>query len=71
MAERNFWQRIAASLERVYERRIRAASMAHDGDITPHGHTDATQEDSEAVVIANVPRGTRLGARPQPPGQSE
>jgi len=64
MAEQRFWQRMLGAVERSYERRIRAASLVQAYGAAQHG--DAEDDDEgEAAVIANVPRGTRVRARPQ------
>ena len=55
------WRRLLAAVEREYERRIRAASLVTEYGAQHAVHEDA--DDGEAAVIANVPRGTRLGGR--------
>jgi hypothetical protein len=66
MAEQNLWQRLVAAVNREYERRIRAASLvAEYGAHHAHG-AEEPDDDAEVAVIANVPRGTRLGRRPAP-----
>ena len=62
MAERSFWRRFLDAVERIYERRIRAASLVHEYGAA-HGHHDDEDEGAEVAVIANVPRGTRVGAQ--------
>ncbi len=62
MAKQRFWQRMISAVERSYERRIRAASLIQAYGAAQH---DEAKDDGEAAVIANVPRGTRVRARPQ------
>lgn len=64
MAEQNLWQRFVAAVNRVYERRIRAASLVTEYGAAHHDHDEHGDEDAEVAVIANVPRGTRV--KPQP-----
>lgn len=62
MAELSVWRRLLSAVERTYERRIRAASLVQEYGATHGAHHDE-DEGAEVAVIANVPRGTRLGAR--------
>jgi hypothetical protein len=60
----SFFDRIAAAVEREYDRRIRRASLIHEYGTTHHGaetsaHAALDDEDSD-VEIANVPRGAVL-----------
>jgi hypothetical protein len=71
MAEQSPWRRLVGAIERAYERRIRAASQ-----ISEYGKAHAEQahheDGGEEAVIANVARGTRLGAQqraPEPPAE--
>lgn len=64
MAEQRFWQRILGAVERSYERRIRSASLVQEYGAAQHGD-DEDDDEGEAAVIANVPRGTRVRARSQ------
>lgn len=62
MATQNLWQRLLAAINREYERRIRAASLVTEYGAAHHAtHAEDAEDDGEAAVIANVPRGTRLG----------
>lgn len=66
MAE-SWWRRLGAAVERVYERRIRAASMV--GEYGQH-HADHDEDEEEAAEILNVPRGTAIRRIPVPPSPS-
>lgn len=70
MAEQSFWQRLLSTVERTYERRIRAASLVQEYGAAhaEHHHED---DEAEVAVIANVPRGTRLGAHATPAPTSD
>jgi hypothetical protein len=57
MAEQSVWRRLITAVEREYERRIRAASLVSEYGADQHHQRD----EGEAAVIANVPRGTRIG----------
>lgn len=63
MAAQGIWGRLMAAIEREYERRVRAASLVKEYGAQHDGHGDIDDE-GEAAVISNVPRGTpvRRGA---------
>lgn len=64
MAEQNIWQRFVAAIHNEYERRIRAASLVTEYGASHHGHNEdehGHDDEAEVAVIANVPRGTRVG----------
>jgi hypothetical protein len=73
MAEQQFWQRVVATVNREYERRVRAASLVDEYGASHHvaDHGAAGQdEDGEVAVIANVARGTPV-ARGASGGQND
>jgi hypothetical protein len=66
MAEPNVWQKFLATVNREYERRVRAASLITAYGVDHHAdHADA--DEAEAAVIVNIPRGA---PRPQHPPAS-
>jgi hypothetical protein len=75
MDELNPWQRLVAAINREYERRIRAASLVTEYGAGHHAHDDDHHEDegdeAEVAVIANVPRGTRVGRAQHPDGEPD
>ncbi len=62
MAEQPWWRRLVATIDREYERRIRAASLVTEYGIAHHaGHEEEHAEEGEVAEIVNVPRGTAIG----------
>jgi hypothetical protein len=57
-----WWQRLAAAIEREYDRRIRTASRVESYGLQAHGE----QDEAEQAEITNVPKGTpvRRSGRP-------
>jgi hypothetical protein len=77
MAEQSWWRRLVATIDREYERRIRAASLVTEYGAPHHDeHEEELAEEGEVAEIVNVPRGTVIGrehraASPSPGSERE
>ncbi|MGQ9926927.1 MAG: hypothetical protein ACUVS4_08655 [Chloroflexaceae bacterium] len=61
MAEQSWWRRLVATINREYERRIRAASLVTEYGAPHHDkHEEEHAEEGEVAEIVNVPRGTAI-----------
>lgn len=56
------WGRMLAAVNRVYERRIRAASLVTEYGAAHGAHHSHEEEEGDAAEILNLPRGSRLGS---------
>jgi hypothetical protein len=61
--QQSWWQRMAAAIEREYDRRIRAASRVESYGVHAHGE----EEEEEQAEIVNVPKGTPVRRSGRPP----
>jgi len=59
----SWWQRMAAAVEREYDRRIRTASLVERYGAHAHGEED----EEEQAEIVNVPKGTPVRRSGRPP----
>ncbi|MEI7644297.1 MAG: hypothetical protein WCJ55_08455 [Chloroflexales bacterium] len=56
----SWWGRMLATVSRVYERRIRAASLVTEYGAAHGAHHSHTDDEGDAAEIVNLPRGARL-----------